>query len=504
MPDDRPLPQTALVEQDPPPAKIMLTTPMDTKASRLTVSTPFDSKTVGSSSNNAQYLQNTSNTSNPHYETPLWTSIGRQQNPLASRLAQLQPRPQTSSSSFMPKRASSMDMQYAQPPRPLLNQQRNPLASRLAQFRPRPHTGSSSFMPKRASSMEVHSSHPNRTTMDNTSSRDYQSPIFAPPSRFIDDGPRRAVPLFDYQQPRNGERGHENLFRHTRSFESGQPEFQPVRRNTERPGSMIRTNASDMGRGRPSYIKKSASDMGGGRPSYQRMGNEGFSAFTHLRHQQGRNNGLSGGYNINATHSFDMGMSGGMLRHQRASFRPDGRQEGTGDPGSLAELRSSRSMDDNDAINDALQGWSGEIQQQQYQPNRVSGRKGLGGPRRQFRFGDPGKSRSTYFESEKMHACMYCPKRFLCRSSLRRHIRMHTGERLVKCPHCSKEVCDKATLKMHMRSHTGEKPFQCETCKKCFTQKGNLNRHIRNTPVCKANWKQTPKQKSSIESKVNA
>lgn len=55
----------------------------------------------------------------------------------------------------------------------------------------------------------------------------------------------------------------------------------------------------------------------------------------------------------------------------------------------------------------------------------------------------------------------------------------HLTARPYTCEFCAKQFQNPSTLKMHMRCHTGEKPYPCKTCGRCFSVQGNLQKHER-------------------------
>ena len=110
----------------------------------------------------------------------------------------------------------------------------------------------------------------------------------------------------------------------------------------------------------------------------------------------------------------------------------------------------------------------------------------------------------------KPFLCQICNKSFNEKGNLKTHLRFHSELRPFKCPHCTKcyktnghlkdhieiqhnlikkyfcQYCNKkfgriSTLKAHIRTHTGEKKYKCkmEGCDKWFAEKGNMEIHYK-------------------------
>ncbi|GIY93534.1 hypothetical protein CEXT_717981, partial [Caerostris extrusa] len=77
-------------------------------------------------------------------------------------------------------------------------------------------------------------------------------------------------------------------------------------------------------------------------------------------------------------------------------------------------------------------------------------------------------SSAGFAKRAKHYQCSSCGYTSIRSADIKRHIRIHTGERPFLCTICAKSFNEKSHLNSHMSTHTGERPFKCPECGKSF------------------------------------
>lgn len=73
--------------------------------------------------------------------------------------------------------------------------------------------------------------------------------------------------------------------------------------------------------------------------------------------------------------------------------------------------------------------------------------------------------------------CQFCERKFYDEAMLKKHEKMHTGDKPYVCDFCRRGFALSDHLRTHERTHTGEKPHQCDQYLKAFARSDELTGH---------------------------
>jgi len=80
-------------------------------------------------------------------------------------------------------------------------------------------------------------------------------------------------------------------------------------------------------------------------------------------------------------------------------------------------------------------------------------------------------------QPKTLPVCGICGKKFVCVTTMKRHLVIHTGEKPYECNICGKQYTQKGNLRVHERTHRSDRPFECNICHQKFYRKEPMQKH---------------------------